>query len=754
MSTAIPLPHPLGAQDGRRDVEHAVAELAERMPEVLQPLAALAFNYRWSWMVGGGALFHDIDPDAWRRGDYNPRYVIEATAPRRFNDLARDRGYVERVHAIAAAVAEDLRRPARPIGGQTPRPAAYFCSEFGAHASLALYGGGLGVLAGDTLKAASDLAVPMVGVGLFYRQGYFHQQLDLEGWQREYWTNADFERLPMVRVTGADQRPLTVELTIRKRLVRCDIWRVDFGRVPLFLLNTDREDNHPIDRWITARLYIGDRHLRLAQYAVLGIGGVRALEAMGIEPLLVHLNEGHAALSSFERARSRTVNGTSFEEAMAAVRQETVFTTHTPMPAGNEGYSVGELEPVLGDFADSLGIPRGAFHDIGRVTPGDQSDPVSITPLALRFSRTAIGVSERHGEVARNMWRPLWPGRDAAEVPIAHVTNGVHATTWMAAPMQQLLDRHLGPEWRAHLTDAAFWSGIDRIPDAELWAVRGALRRELVDLVRERSILDRLSRGEAPEFVESAARVFDPNTLTIGFARRVAAYKRLYLLVRFPERGVHLLEDGPTPIQLVFAGKAHPQDQEGKQTLNRIFQNRDEQRFGRRAVFLEDYDLHIAPTIVAGVDLWLNLPRPPLEASGTSGMKVVLNGGLNLSVADGWWEEAYDGTNGWTIVSPPGDPHAQDEHDAEALLNLLQNEVIPLFYARGPDNIPHLWLQRVRSSMRGLIPRFNAERMLLEYVDKLYATPAVWSPLPPGEGQGEGTKRPGQGGAGHFIPSP
>jgi len=725
MSTAISLPDPVGAHDGRRDLERAIGELAERLPEVMQPLAALAFNYRWSWMVGGGDLFHDIDPDAWRRSGCNPRTVIEATAPRRFQELARDGGYVARMRAIVEAVAADLRRPNTPVAGQNKRPVAYFCSEFGAHCSLALYGGGLGVLAGDTLKAASDLAVPMVGVGLFYRQGYFHQRLDRDGWQREYWTNTDFERLPAVRVTGPDQRPLIIELAIRTRTVRCDVWRIDFGRVPLFLLNTDREDNQPIDRWITARLYIGDRHVRLAQYAVLGVGGVRALRAMGVDPVLVHLNEGHAALSGFERARLRAGNGASFDEAMAEVRRETIFTTHTPVPAGNEGYTVDEVEPVLGEFADSLGIARSAFYDMGRVAPGDRADQVSITPLALRFSRAANGVSQRHGEVARAMWRPLWPGRAVKDLPITHVTNGVHASTWMAGPMQRLLDRHLGPDWRAHLCDPAMWSGIDRIPDAELWDVRCQLRRALVDLVRERSVLDRLARGEDHAYVEAAARVFDPNTLTVGFARRVAAYKRLYLLVRLPERGQHLLEDGPTPIQLVTAGKAHPQDDEGKETLNTIFQSRSAERFGR-GVFLEDYDLHIAPAIVAGVDLWLNLPRPPLEASGTSGMKVVLNGGLNLSVADGWWEEAYDGTNGWTIITPPGDPHLQDEHDANALLNIMQNEVVPLFYARGPDGVPHLWLQRVKASMRGLIPRFNAERMLREYIERLYA-PTVLS---------------------------
>lgn len=727
MSTELSPPEPLGANDGRRDLERAIHELAERLPDSLKPLAALAYNYRWSWMVGGGELFHHVDPDAWRRSGCNPRAVLEAAPPRRFQELARDGEYVARVHHIVEAVAADLRRPPTAVAGQTTRPVAYFCSEFGAHCSLALYGGGLGVLAGDTLKAASDLAVPLIGVGLFYRQGYFHQRLDLDGWQREYWIDADFERLPAVRVTGPDYRPLTIEVQVRSRTVRCDIWRVDFGRVPLFLLNTDREDNHPIDRWITARLYIGDRYVRLAQYAVLGVGGVRALEALGIDPVLVHLNEGHAALSSFERARRRMVDGVSFDTAMASVRQETVFTTHTPVPAGNEGYTVGEVEPVLGEFADSLGIARAVFHDLGRISPGNEADPVSITPLALRSSRIANGVSQRHGEVARAMWRPLWPGAAPKDIPITHVTNGVHTTTWMADAMQRLLDRHLDPDWRAHIDEPSVWTGIDRIPDAELWQVRCALRHALVEMVRERSVIDRLARGEEHEYVEAAARVFDPNVLTIGFARRVAAYKRLYLLVRFPERGRHLLEDGPTPIQLVLAGKAHPADHEGKQTLNRIFQIRGEAQMGGRATFLEDYDLHSAPAIVAGVDLWLNLPRPPLEASGTSGMKVVLNGGLNLSVADGWWEEAYDGTNGWNIVTPAGEPHMQDEHDADELLALIQNEVIPLFYARGPDGVPHLWLQRVRSSMRALIPRFSAHRMLREYVERLYTPPSAAS---------------------------
>lgn len=720
MPIALPLPVPYSPHDGRADLERAIAELTDRLPERIQPLAWLAFNYRWSWMLDGPELFRAVDPHIWERSHGNPRAVIEVASPRRLQELTRDAAYVERVHAMAAAVAAELQRPRRPVHGQTERPVAYFCSEFGSHCSLPLYGGGLGVLAGDTLKAAADLGVPMVGVGLFYRQGYFHQRLDIDGWQREYWTNTDFERLPAVRVTDANSRPLVVTVEVSGRTVHCDIWRIDFGRVPLFLLNTDRPENSRIDRWITARLYIGDRHVRLAQYAVLGVGGVRALRALGIDPLLVHLNEGHAALSGFERARQLAGDGTSFEAGLETVRQHTVFTTHTPVPAGNEGYSVEEIDPVLGAFADSLGIGRPAFHDYGRVTPGQHGDAVSITPLALRTSRMANGVSQRHGEVARNMWRPLWPDRPVSEVPITHVTNGVHTTTWMAPPMQRLLDRYLPADWRTRVADAAMWQAIDAIPAAELWAVRAELRRALVDLVRDRSVIDRLSRGEAPAYVEGAERHFDPDVLTIGFARRVAAYKRLYLLVRFPERGDALLGDEARPVQLVIAGKAHPQDQEGKQTLHRLFQTRGGQVSGR-GVFLEDYDLQIAPPLVAGVDLWLNLPRPPLEASGTSGMKVVLNGGLNLSVADGWWEEAYDGTNGWSITTPAGDAFMQDEHDALALLQIVQQEVVPLFYMRGEDGIPHGWIERMRASMRGLIPRFSAHRMLNEYVEQLYA---------------------------------
>ncbi len=711
-----------GKCDGRQDVARAIVELSERLPEPLLPLARMVFNYRWAWIPGGAAIFRDIDPELWRHSECNPRYVIEGTAPHRFSQLAVQPEYLRRLHELTARIDADLARPWAQTPISPDHPVAYFCSEFGVHCSLPLYGGGLGILAGDFLKAASDVGLPLVGVGVLYRQGYFRQRLDTAGWQQEYWTDNSFERLPIVRVTAADERPLSVDVVIRDRTVHVQVWRADIGRVPLYLLDTDRDDNHPIDRWITARLYIGDRHTRLAQYAILGIGGVRALRALGVEPALVHLNEGHGALSSRERLRTLLGAGANFEDALARLRQDTVFTTHTPVPAGNEGYSQQEVEPVLGDFIDDLGIPRRTYYDLGRMVPGNDSEPTNITVLALRTSRTANAVSRCHGEVARKMWRPLWHERQDADVPIRYVTNGVHTTTWMAAPMQALLDKFLGLDWRAHLSDPGFWTAIDAIPPAELWNVRCQLREAFVQYVRERSIRDRLGRGEPPFYVDAAARAFDSNVLTVGFARRMATYKRFYLLNRYPDRALRLL-GGTTPIQLVVAGKAHPQDQDAKEALHTFFQTKYMPEVGRRVVFLEDYDLHKAPRIVAGVDVWLNLPRPPLEASGTSGMKVALNGGLNLSVLDGWWAEAHDGDNGWGITSPPTGPGEQDDHDAAAVLDIIEHEIIPLFYGRDADGVPHRWVKRIKASMRTLIPRFSAERMLREYIDVVYTTP-------------------------------
>lgn len=526
--------------DGRKDVESAIAELAERLPPELQPLARIVYDYRWAWTWGRERLFREIDPHRWRRAACNPLHVIESAGPRRLAALARDASFVSSVRELASRL--ELSVPNRiPIAGvDEGHPIAYFCSEFGLHCSLPIYGGGLGVLAGDLLKAASDAGVPMLGVGLAYRQGYFEQRLDPSGWQHEYWIETPFERLPLVLVRDERGEPLVVELGMRSRTVRIQIWRASLGKVPLYLLDSDRIDNHPIDRFITARLYVSDRHTRLAQYALLGIGGVRALEAMGIRPACVHLNEGHAALGSVERIRALVESGVALEAAVARVRAHTVFTTHTPVAAGNEAYGTPELESVLGDYLSTLGFSRDAFLNLGRIHPGNAAEGLGLTPLALRTSRASNGVSQRHGEVAREMWHEV-------RTPIGHVTNGVHLRTWMAEPMQALLERVLGSASRDRPADPETWRALLEVPDEEIWQVRRQLRRDLVSWIREKSIRDRLGRGEPPEYVEQAARVFDPDVLTVGFARRVATYKRLYLLTRYPERGLGLLAHPTSP---------------------------------------------------------------------------------------------------------------------------------------------------------------------------------------------------------------
>jgi starch phosphorylase len=708
--------------DGTRTMQAAVAVLAERLPDALKPLARMAYNYRWSWMPRGVEIFRDLDPTLWPHARCNPLAAVEIVPPRRLHAAAGDPAYVAKLQAVSTLIDADLTRPPADLGIAPDRPVAYFCSEFGVHCSLPLYGGGLGVLAGDVLKSASDIGLPMVGVGLLYRQGYFHQRLDQSGWQTEYWIDTDFQRLPAVRVTGDDGLPITVSLGVRGRPVVVQVWRVDVGRVPLFLLDTDRPENHVIDRLITARLYVGDRHTRLAQYAVLAIGGPRMLSAMGITPSLVHLNEGHGAGSILARAHEFALaRGCSFEEGLQAARNSTVFTTHTPVPAGNEAYSEAEAEPVFGTFADEFGVSRQQFYDTARLPTHDSERPLNVTALALRGSRAANAVSRRHGEVARAMWQPLWPDRAVKDVPIDHVTNGVHTLTWMARPMQRLLDVHLDERWQRDVSDPAVWEAVTAIPDKDLWAVRRELRQGLVEYVRETSVRNRHGRGEAPDYVEAAARVFSPDVLTFGFARRVATYKRLYLMTQLGWDAIdRLMGDGPTPAQFIFAGKAHPRDQEAKQSLQYGMGFRFQPQVARRTVFLEDYDLHMAPRLVAGVDVWLNLPRPPMEASGTSGMKAVLNGGLNLSVLDGWWAEAYDGTNGWAIETPEGDPAFQDDHDARALATLLLDEVVPLFYEREADGIPHRWVQKIKASMRTLVAQFTADRMMREYVAKMY----------------------------------
>ncbi|MBV9048685.1 MAG: alpha-glucan family phosphorylase [Solirubrobacterales bacterium] len=706
--------------DGRADVSRAAGELAERLPSELAPLARLAYNYRWSWLPGGPELFRRIDAERFELCLENPVRLLQEASTGVLRRAAADRELLAQARTLEAQVLEDLERPSAPETVDPAHPVAFLCAEYGVHVSLPIYAGGLGALAGDLLKEASDEALPLVAVGLMYRKGYFRQRVDATGWQHEYWIDTDPQRLPAAVVTGEDERPVTVTVPIYDAEVTARIWRVEVGRVPLFLLDTDFEKNGQLERWITARLYEADVDIRLAQYVLLGIGGVRALRALGIEPGVLHLNEGHAALAPLELARASLHEADRAEAAFDSARSRTVFTTHTPVPAGNDSYPAEQIERAIARLGQELEVTPGMLIDLGRTRPGEQSERFGVTQAALRMSRGANAVSARHGGVAREMWAALWPEEPVDRVPIGHVTNGVHVPTWLGGPMRELLDRWLGEEWMTRAADPLTWARVDDIPDAELWDARQRQRAALLTFVRRRAVNDRLARGDLREYVAAADRAFDQHLLTVGFARRVATYKRLDLLTRDPEWTLALL-GGERPVQVLLAGKAHPRDEEAKRSLQRLFGLKYAPIVAERVAFLDDYDLAIAARLVRGCDVWLNVPRPPLEASGTSGMKSAINGGLQVSVLDGWWAEAYDGTNGWGLPGEvSGDHGTQDERDAVALHRMLDEQVVPAFYDRDRDGIPAEWLRRMRASLRTLGPRFSAARMLGEYLRGRY----------------------------------
>lgn len=700
--------------------------LSALLPPRLRPLARIAFDYGWSWHPGGEALWRAIDDVRWEACGRNPLRLLREAPRAVLERAAADEGLVAAMDRLAAELDAARAAPAASPRGFAPgAPVAFLCAEYAIHASLPIYSGGLGVLAGDLLEEASDQRTPLVAVGLLYRRGYFHQRLDRSGLQHEYWTTVSPEQLPIERALAPGGVPVSVAVLLRGRPVRAAVWRAQVGRVPLFLLDADVPENAPIDRFISAQLYVGDREYRLMQYALLGIGAVRALDALGVRPAVFHLNEGHPALAALELAREPLRRGEPLDRAVAEVRRRVVCTTHTPVAAGNETYAPAEVLSVLRGYLDGLGLDPAAALALGRPPGAGPDEPFGMTDLAIRCARSVNAVSRRHAEVARAMWARHWPGRRPEQVPIAPVTNGVHLPSWMAAPMRELLARHLGPGWAEHPADPARWAGVDAIPDDELWAVRCRLRAELVAFARARSVADRLARGEPIAYVERADRTFDPGVLTVGFARRVASYKRLHLLVADPGRALALLA-GPRPLQVVIAGKAHPRDEGAKTIVQRIFALKSEPFAAERVVYLEDYDLEMARRLVAGCDVWVNLPRPPLEASGTSGMKAAMNGGLGLSVLDGWWLEGFDGTNGWAIPSDPAtDEHTQDARDAAALYDLLEREVVPLFYDRDADGLPRGWIRRVKASIRTIGPRFNTARTLAGYLERVYAPSAV-----------------------------
>jgi starch phosphorylase len=712
--------HDFRASAGAADIAERAADLADHLPDALKPLAAVAYNYRWSWLPGAEDVFREINPHRWGLAGGNPVKFLSDLWPSTRANAERDQELKARVLALALQVSSELAEPPRPrppLAG----PVAYMCAEYGVHASLPIYSGGLGVLAGDTLKEASDQRLPMVAIGLLYRRGYHRQRLDTSGRQLEYWVVNDPKSMPMARVS-VDGKPLKLSVNVAGRETWFQVWRVDVGRVPLFLIDSQVPENDQVQRWYTARLYEGGRSLRLAQYSLLGIGGVRVLRALGIEPSLFHLNEGHPALAALELAAEGIASGTSAEDALARIRERFVFTTHTPVPAGNETYGRDELLGAFPDLPARLGLDDEGFLGLFRTHPSDPSESAGITQLGIRVSRTQNAVSTLHGHVAREMWRPLFP-RAHDGVPITHVTNGVHMPTFLSEPFRGLYDRYLGEGWDRRASDPRTWERVEEIPDAELWHARCTARERLIAYVRQKSELDRLQRGEQIEYVRGAATTLDAGALTLGFARRLALYKRVYLLAHDPERVTRLLTREPQ-VQLIVAGKAHPSDEEGKNALRDVFAlKRRSREAANRIVVLEDYDLAVARELVAGCDVWVNLPRRPMEASGTSGMKTTFNGALQLSVLDGWWAEAYDGLNGWAIDGhEDSDPWIADQRDGDTFLDLLEQEVIPLFYDRDEHGVPQGWCRVVKAALATCAPRFTATRMLDEYVDRIYGS--------------------------------
>ncbi len=696
------------------------------LPERLQPLLEVANNLWWAWNPEAVDLFRRMDHDLWSTAYHNPVKMLGMIDQGRLRDLENDEVFLAHMDRVAQSLGRYLGMPtwadkAHPEfnGNQV----AYFSMEFGLHECLPIYAGGLGVLSGDHFKSTSELGLPMVGVGLLYRQGYFHQYLTHDGWQQEVYPENDFYNMPVRPVRDGSGKPVQIELLIQGRAVLVQAWKVQVGRAPLYLLDTNLEQNNPADRAITYQLYAPGLDTRIRQEIVLGIGGVRLLHALGIDPPVCHMNEGHAAFLGLERIRLlREKAGLGFWEALEAVRTGNVFTTHTPVPAGIDLFPPEVVESYLGDYVRSLGIQTQDLLALGRQNPSDSREPLSMAVLAIRLSGYRNGVSRLHGTVSRKMWAGVWPGIPVEEVPIGHVTNGVHVRSWLSDEMARLYDRYLGPQWVDEPLDSEMWGRVRQIPDNELWRSQERLKERLVGFVR-RKLADQLRRRGAPsQEILDAEEVFDPEALTIGFARRFATYKRATLLLRDPERLARILNDAQRPVQIVFAGKAHPADNEGKRFIQEITHQARRREFRKHVVFLEDYDVNIARYLVQGVDVWLNTPRRPMEACGTSGMKVPPNGGLNVSILDGWWDEAYETEVGWAIGRGEEYPDAsvQDGVESHALYDLLEEEVVPLYYRRGEDGLPRGWIAKMKASMMRLTPVYNTNRMVREYTESYY----------------------------------
>ena len=690
------------------------------LPHEMERLRDLAYDLWWSWSPQATRLFAWIDPDHWRRY-HNPVQLLINVEPQQWARLLADAEFRRTYESVVNALDSYRAAPgwfsdkAHAMGG----PVAYFSMEFGIHESLGVYSGGLGILSGDHCKAASDLGVPMVGVGLLYQSGYFRQTVDGDGFQQHIYPNYDFARLPVLPVEAPGGGVLTVPVDLPGRIVQAAVWKAQVGRVPVLMLDTDIPLNDPADRPITGILYVRGREMRLCQEIVLGVGGVRALRSLGIQPAVWHMNEGHVAFLGLERAREMVGRGDGLQDALKAVAKNCVFTTHTPVPAGNETFDKPMVRRYMEPWVREMGCEPDEV-----IALGSDNGNFNLTVLAIRLSSAVNGVSQLHGEVSSAMWRHLWPG--SPDRPVGAITNGVHTQTWVGPEMRSLYAHYMDPTWEEHLLEPDFWTRIRAVPDDELWAAHRSQKERLVRFVRERVRLQGARHGLSPDELRAVEGLLDPHALTIGFARRFATYKRAVLVLSDLERLGKILSDTARPVQIIFAGKAHPADRAGQDLIRRLFLLTQGEMRGK-LVFLEDYDIEMGRMLVQGCDVWLNTPRRPQEASGTSGQKVPVNGGVNLSIPDGWWAEGYRGDNGWNIGegADVADPDEQDREDAALLYALLEEDVVPRFFERDQEGLPRRWIATMKASIESVVPQFSAHRMVRDYVDTTYLPAAA-----------------------------
>ena len=693
------------------------------IPDRLRRLPEIAGDLWWTWNTQAREVFRQLDYPLWRQTAHNPVLMLRNVSQEMLNSAVSDPKFLATYDGAVQAL--DAARSAKDTWWQSrypdvAGPIAYFSAEFALHQSLPIYAGGLGVLAGDHCKEASDLGIPLIGVGFMYPQGYFHQKVTAEGWQEESYERLTWADAPIEPAVTSEGTPCIVAVPLGNRTVLVQVWRVRLGRVKLYLLDTSLEENAPWDRELSARLYGGDRETRIQQEIILGIGGVRALKAIGSAPAVWHLNEGHAAFVVLQRIRDLLESGQTFDSALEEVRRTTVFTTHTPVPAGHDAFPFNLVETHLAGMWGTLGAHRDALLALGNYDNG--SGPMfNMTALAIRTAGSTNAVSQLHGHVTREMFAPMWPDLPVEKRPVRAITNGVHVPTWLSGEMARLFDQYLGEDWRERHDDENLMVKVNEIPDEELWAARQALRNYLFAFIRERARHRWKDEQVSASRVLAAGTLLDPNALTIGFARRFTGYKRPELIFRNPDRLLSILNASRRPVQIVFAGKAHPADETGKHHLQQVYRRATDPKFGGRIAFVDDYDLHVAHFLVQGCDVWLNNPRKPLEASGTSGMKASVNGVPHLSIGDGWWAEGYTGENGWLIEpKSAGDADAIDTADAEAMYALLENEIVPRFYDRDKQGIPRRWLSVVRNAIITVTPRFSARRMVKDYANGLY----------------------------------